>query len=213
MPEPDDTTIVKDPPAGDPPPADPKPADPKPADPPPADPKPKSALTGNAPDKYEDFKTPEGTHLTTADLEKIAAHAKERGLSQEDAQKVVDRDSGILKAFSEDQKAAHDKMVNEGEDGLRKHPVIGGEKFDENIAVAKRAIERFADPEMVKFLDESGFGSNPHVVLMMHKIGAAMQDDKFVDGSPGKSAPQKSAADLLFGEGTQIDLSGNEPAK
>ena len=75
---------------------EPKPGETKPADPAAAKTEPKKEEKPAVPEKY-DLKAPEGSLLAEPMLEKIAAFARERGFSQEQAQAMVEHESASLK--------------------------------------------------------------------------------------------------------------------
>jgi hypothetical protein len=188
------------PPAGTPPPATP-PADPgtpppatppadggKPPEPgktePPAPPKP--------PEKYE-LKLPEKSPLDPAHLQKIEAFAKEKGLSQDEAQRLVERESQAVTDFQ----AAHTKggtewtkQVNDWKAKALADPDIGGSeaKLKESSELGRRVLERFARPDVISWLEDTGYANNPDFIALFAKIGRAMADDKIT--VPGAAPKQ-----------------------
>jgi hypothetical protein len=57
-----------------------------------------------------------------------------------------------------------------------------GETFKTNTALALRAVQRFASPELITFFDKSGLGDHPEMVKLFHKLGAAISEDSILTG-------------------------------
>ena len=139
-----------------------------------------------APEKYEAFKLPEGFALP----EGFEGFAREKGFSQDQAQAFIDRLDAHGKASAEAAtKAAKDKqeadtiaMRAKWETDLRASPKFGGEKFDENVAVALTGRDKLAPPEMVAFLNETGFGNHPIVFEHFHTLGKLVQSGRILSG-------------------------------
>ena len=70
-----------------------------------------------------------------------------------------------------------------------------GDKFDANVASAKRVLRKFGDPEITAHLEQTGLTNDPVLVKFLSKIGGAMTDDVFV-GNPGSGGGN----DFLSGE-------------
>jgi hypothetical protein len=136
-----------------------------------------------APEAYEPFDV-EGQQFTEAQLEGFAATAKELGLSQENAQKMLAAMVPTARQYLvDDLKAKSREWVSLSE----KDPEIGGANFKANVGVANSALKQFATPEFTALLRGSGLGAHPEVVRVFYRIGKAMQQDHGVTGSA--SAP------------------------
>jgi hypothetical protein len=160
-----------------------------------------------APEKYE-FKVPAGVSLSEAVTTEFSAVAKELNLSQDAAQKVIERIApklaeGNANAISEAMKST----VNKWAQDAKVDPEYGGDKLDENLAVAAKAVERFASPGLRALLAPyhptnnptgTGLGNHPELVRMFWKAGKAISEDKPVAGGadPGKGA--RNAAEVLY---------------
>lgn len=180
---------ASDAPAGDKPAADGKPVDAKPD----GD-KPKGDEPAGAPEKYEDFKLPEGLTLDAPVMDAFTALAKETNLPQATAQKFVD-----LAAQMQQNTVAQVQSVVEAQAekwGLdsKADKEFGGEKFDESLAVAKSALDRFGTPELRTLLNQSKLGNHPEVLRFMFRAGQAISQDGFVPGRNG--APAKDARSM-----------------
>lgn len=158
-----------------------------------------SGATGpNAPEKY-DLKLPEGSLLEASEIEKIASLAKERGLSNKDAQALLDDRSKLLDSYAGKQKETWGKETGRWLEVTKADPEIGGEAFGKNAELAKRVVTRFGTPELMQGLNETGFGNHPELVRLMVRIGKAMDDDQLV--MPGSKTPavEKNLADVFYG--------------
>ena len=143
-----------------------------------------------APEKY-DLKLAEGSLLDVSALGRIEAFAKQQGLSNEEAQALVDKQQAEVATFVEDRKVMWHKQASEDKD-------IGGENFAKNAELAKRAFERVAPEGLKAEMDRTGYGNHPLVLKMFVNLGRMMADDKFVQGGQAAAA-SKSAAELLYG--------------
>jgi hypothetical protein len=166
-----------------------------------------AAQAATAPDKYE-FKAPDGAPFDAETIGAFSEVAKELGLSQEAAQKVLDRVAPKLAA--QNAKALQQAMTSttaEWVKAIQADSEIGGEKLNENLAVAKRGVERFASPELRALLGPyhaqknprgMGLGNHPAVVKLFHAVGKAISEDKFVPGERQPSKADRSLADSLY---------------
>ena len=155
-----------------------------------------------APEKYE-LKLPEGSKLDASHLERIAADAKARGLSQEDAQAEVERNSKAQEAFAKQQdeqvKVYLEKLATEA----KADKEIGGEAFVKNSELAKRVVDRFGTEEFKKALNDSGLGNHPELIRVFHRIGKIMSEDQLVLPGTQQKSEKKPAAEVLYGETTK----------
>lgn len=149
------------------------------------------------PEKY-DLKLPDGSPLDPSRVEKIAALAKERGLSNEAAQELLTGEHELLAEHVEKQKANLVSQAEAWKAQLAQDPEIGGEKLAENVELAKRVINKYGDDQLKKALDDTGLGNYPGLVKLFTKIGREMAPDKLVitDNSGGE---KKSIEERLYG--------------
>lgn len=149
------------------------------------------------------LKHSDGSPLDKAQFDELVTFAKEQKLSQEQAQKLLERESAIVSQFK---KAEADRLEAEKPYGeawqkreaewraaAMKDTEIGGtpEKFAENAELAKRAISSFGDKQMMDFLNASGLGSHPMAIRMFSRIGRLTQEGKLkTGGQPGNGKPR-----------------------
>jgi hypothetical protein len=60
---------------------------------------------------------------------------------------------------------------------------IGGDKLDENLGIARKALDHFGTPELKDVLNASGLGNHPAVIKAFVKAGKAISEDTFVTGA------------------------------
>lgn len=149
------------------------------------------------PEKY-DLKLPEGSHLKPDAIEKIASFAKERGLSNEQAQAVLDREHQALDEHVSAQQAALKERQAKWLDELKADKEVGGEALKENAELAKRLFQKFGDSKLTEDLNVTELGNYPPLFRFAVKVARAMAEDKLV--IPGVNAGgKKSIQDILYG--------------
>jgi hypothetical protein len=127
-------------------------------------------------------------------LEAFSESAKEANLSQDAAQKLLDKVAPALQARADEQiKAVHQQWT----EASTADKEFGGEKLKENLGIARKALDQFGTPELKTFLEASGLGSHPEVIRMLYRTGKAISEDKFVSGAPG-GASQVDPASVLY---------------
>lgn len=150
------------------------------------------------PEKY-DLKLPEKSLLKEDAIQSVADFAKANKLTSEEAQALLERES----AQEADRQEKQKEEMNKAKEGwlaeAKADKEIGGEKFKENSELAYNVFSKYGNEEVQKFLDDTGFGDNKHVIRMFAKIGRDMQDAKFVPGGTA-SGEKKSTAKVLFGK-------------
>jgi hypothetical protein len=62
-------------------------------------------------------------------------------------------------------------------DEARADKDIGGDKFDENVATAIKAIDTFGSDGLKSILNESGLGNHPEIIRFAVKAGRLISDD------------------------------------
>ena len=145
------------------------------------------------PEKYE-FKAPEGVEQLDAQaLAVFEPIAKELGLSQEQAQKLVD----IYPQIQQQQAEAWSKQVTDWGDQVKADKEIGGDKLTASVGQAQKALDQFGTPALREYLESSGLGNHPELVRAFAKVGKMMSEDKIIMPNQGG---QRSAADVLYGK-------------
>lgn len=149
------------------------------------------------PDTYADFAMPEDMPIDEAALTEAIPLFKELGLTQAQAQQLVDFQAKQVQAGSEKQMNDFNQLMTDWRTQSENDKEIGGDKFDENVKTAQTAISKYGTPELKQLLEEQGVGNHPEVVRFMVRVGKTLKED--VPGSPGgATSSAQSRVDLLY---------------
>lgn len=160
--------------------------------------KPADDKPAGAPEKYE-LALPEGFTLDDAALGKFEPVLRDLNLSNEQASKLA----GVYADMMAAQAESHLQLVQEWGAQAQKDPVIGGEKFAENVEVARKALAYVGDPELTALMDQWGLGNNPAVLRAFHKLGQLIPGgDPGVSGDRTGGTSERSLAERLYGKTT-----------
>jgi hypothetical protein len=146
-----------------------------------------------APDAYE-LKASEGRQFDPQVLEAYTEVARELNLSNDNAQKLLDKVAPIM---AERQQAQLDAIRSDWEQSSKADKEFGGERLTENLGIAKKALDAFGTDELKSLLKESGLGNNPEVIRFMYRAGQNISEDKFIGGQ-APPASGKTFADKLY---------------
>lgn len=152
-----------------------------------------------APEKYEAFKAPEGNEFDSAVIEAYSEIAKELNLSQDNAQKLLDKVAPVMQARQLEKVEA---VKAEWEAAAKTDKEFGGDKLNDSLATAKKALDAYSSPEFKKFLGETGLGNHPEMIRLLVKAGQQISEDKFVGGKQAaqgeKLPPMQDFASRLY---------------
>jgi hypothetical protein len=124
------------------------------------------------PDKIEDYGTYEG--IDPDDMADIVKAAHEEGLTKKQFERLVKVSQGkttakLEKIFKETQVKAEETLKNEW-----------GDKYEKNLADAKRAMQELAPEGFQKLIAENPtIGNNPDVIKMFSKLWIDMKEAAF----------------------------------
>ena len=139
---------------------------------------------------YADFDLPEGVELDVELLGKASPLFKEMNLTQEQAQKFVDLQADLVQAGEQGKLDAFNSLKQDWADQSEADKEFGGDKFNENVGIARQAIDKFGTPELSKLLTDLGVGNHPEMIRMMVKVGRLTMEDN--PGDAGGAAPAKN---------------------
>jgi len=82
--------------------------------------------------------------------------------------------------------------------------VIGGEALDENLGLAKRAIETFGDDDLAQIMsapsadnpDGLGLGNHPAMIRLFYRVGKSISESNLVTGDSKVEGP--SALERMY---------------
>lgn len=126
------------------------------------------------------------------DTEALAPYTeafKELGLTNDQAKKLVDL--RMKEAATEAE--SFTKIRSEWVEAAKADPEIGGDHFNQTVANAQAAVEKFGDDSFKQVLNEYGIGDHPAMIKFASKIGALLKEDTIVKGQPTQSKGDKWA--------------------
>lgn len=161
-----------------------------------------------APEKYEPFKAPEGFEIDAPTAEKAGAIFRELGLSQEQAQKLVDFYAQTSKDANEAPYKQYEEMRNGWRSEVLKDPALGdGTNLRAEVkATIGRAIDSLPADVARDFraaMDLTGAGDNPAFIRAFYNLAQRLGEGTSVKaGAPAPVRPPgaapKSAASALY---------------
>lgn len=151
-------------------------------------PKEAAAQDEGAPEAYADFEGGDGKTIPAASLGGFTEVAKELGLSQAKAQKLV---SALRPTVDGYINQSAEKYGREWAEQVKADKELGGADFDKKLAVAVSAYKNFSTPELQKMLEATRLGNHPEVIRMFYRIGTAMSQDTGVAGSGAPVAKRR----------------------
>jgi hypothetical protein len=152
--------------------------------------------------KYE-LKPSENSLLDQAKIDEVIAYAKANGLTNEQAQGLLNKEETLLKSFADAQAEAQAEALAKASEEWKQQAMtdkeIGGPEFNKNVELAHRALKQFGNETLSKYLNESGLGNHPDVVRMFMRIGKAMSEDKIIS-SNAHGGQAKSLEEVFYGK-------------
>lgn len=129
-------------------------------------------------------------------LNEFKALAHKKGMSQTEAQEYAKfYEQAVRKNVAEMQSALIQQEFDFRQQ-CQADREIGGARFEENVAYATRAIEKFSTPGLLEVLSSTGFGSHPEVVRFCARIGRALAEKPMAQGEERPRAG--SLAELMY---------------
>ena len=144
-----------------------------------------------APDNYE-FNSKVADAPQELDSEVLNAFgdvAKELDLPQEDAQKVLDK---VAPVIQERQAKMLEQVRADWASESQSDEEFGGEALNENLNVAKQALDAFGTDAFKSLLQETGFGNHPEIIRFMYRAGKALSEDSYIGNSEGADSLRTS---------------------
>lgn len=149
---------------------------------------------GGAPEKYEDFKVPEGFTLDGEVATEAGAIFKDLNLSQAAAQRLVDFYVGKTKEAADAPfklwQDTQERWIGEA----KADKEIGG-KLPEVKQVVSRAIDSLGDPALAQSfreaMDITGAGNHPAFIKAFYKLAQKVTEGTHVAGGGPSPAGQK----------------------
>ena len=161
--------------------------------------KPADPAADKVPDdgKY-DLKMPEGVELDADLAEALMPEFKGLGLTNAQAQKLVDAYTKLQQGRAEKQMEGFGKVVSGWAETAKKDPEIGGDKWAGSVQAAQRAVNTLGTPALKEYLEASGGGNHPEIIRFMAKAGSMIQEDNPASGGSGGRGQPVDPAHLIF---------------
>lgn len=149
-----------------------------------------------APDEYV-FTPPDGVEIDEAQIEAFGEYAHDLGLSQDQFQKLIDFEMERAQQAQSQMAEAYTERVSGWAEATKADKELGGEVLDENLGLAKRAMDAFASPELAKLIDTPstenpdglGLGNHPEVIRLFYRVGKAISESDLVTGDSKVEGP------------------------
>lgn len=148
------------------------------------------------PEKYE-FKL-EQSPLDKSYLESFQTYAKEQKMTQDQAQKLLERESFAVNEYLNKQNAEFEKTQSQWVEAIKQDQEIGGDNFNKNIELAHRALKKYGTPQFIQDLEQSGFGNHPELVRIFARIGKSIGEDSMISTNTNTGG-KKSYEEIFYG--------------
>lgn len=140
---------------------------------------------------------PQDSKVTKERVDEIAAFARERGLSPEVAQAIVDGEHKAVAAYEAGLATALESNRKVWLDDLKADKEFGGERYNETITLAKRAWDKYAT-DGLKQLCKGALGDAKDLIVTFARIGRQEAEDQVItDKAPSNRGP-KSIEERMF---------------
>lgn len=163
---------------------------------------------GNDTLDIEAFTLPEGMERDEELLGTFVDKAKELGLTQEQAQALVDIQAGAVQK----QAQVIDDMMAGWQKETEADEELGGANMDENLSVARAGVEEVLnETEAAAFyeaLQVSGLGSHPAIIRPLFRFGKMLSDDTVHRGRTMSGDKARTTAERMFGNPTGEESPG-----
>lgn len=142
---------------------------------------------------------PEGVTLAAEDIGAIEAFAKENGLSQAQAEKVLARDVASRATADAARETQATTIGETWRQETEAHPEIGGAKLPAAIEAAKRALAVGWTPEERKAIADSPFANNPMFIAGLSRLAAHLKsEDGVPSGGSASHAAETNPAKIMY---------------
>lgn len=177
---------------------------------------PKDGEPAAVPEAY-DIKAPEGRDFDQEAFDAVAPELKDAGLTNDQAQKLVDAYAGKVLPLLEARTAKQAEEASQlatatlKADWLaeaKKDEEIGGAKWDETIHIAAAVFDKVgleASNPFRQILEDSGLGNHPDALRFMRRLGTMLGEDKFERGDGNPATTEVPIWDKVYGQPTKAD--------
>ena len=146
---------------------------------------------------YDEFQRPNGTEIDHDTNHRFKLLAKEIGLTQQEAQRLVNFYADQIVRLQNQWTERHQNRGSQWQKQCRTDPELAGNGgFDHNVATAKRAVNHFGGGKLSLALAETGAGNHPEILRCFYRIGKALSEDGFI--ASGSKRQKKSYAETFY---------------
>lgn len=147
-------------------------------------------------DEDYDIALTDGSTIAPDVVDELKILARELGLPRDAAQKVADLGHKLSQRWMSQLTDSQAQARTAWAETARTDREFGGDRLDENLSVARSALNRFSSPHLTHMLDVSGLGNHPEVIRAFYRIGKAISEDRFVPANTAPGSVQSAAARL-----------------
>lgn len=148
--------------------------------------------------EYKDFTLPEGWEIDKDAIGEFKSVAKELGLTQEQAQKLVDMQTKFSGKQNESLQSSWDKVQEHWRSEAEADKEFGGTNFQANVGVAKKALDKYGTPELREVIEVTGMGNNPELIRFLYRVGKTLGEDTVMKDGRAQDGAVKDHAKTLF---------------
>lgn len=148
-------------------------------------------------DEKLELTKPEDAKLSDADMERIAAYAKEQGLSKEAAQKLVEQQDAAIKDFYQGLQTQVREQSKQWIEDIKTDKELGGENLELNVRRANWTMKKYGTELFRKDLDKTKYGNYPEFVRFCARVGRDLMPKEEFKGNP--SGGSDNFAEKFYG--------------
>lgn len=149
------------------------------------------------PTEFE-IKLPENAVLEPEIAKEFAKYAREKGIAQEVAQEMFEKQNSLVSSFAQKQQETIQNEINQWAEQSRTDKEVGGERFNESVQLAHQVINKYGTPELKTML-ERGLGNHPEAVRIFARIGKELFANDQMVLAKTNTHVAKSAEELFYG--------------
>lgn len=161
------------------------------------------------PEEYEFNNLPEGVELDQDMADAVTPVFKDLGLTQDQADKLVEAYVGAQTKAAEAQADMIGQTMKEWVETAKTDKEIGHNNWDSSVQAANAVLREFGTPELVQdVMVGQGVGNHPEVIRLLARIGKAVSDDQFLTGEQTDTSADVPAETRWYGDTTPTSKKG-----
>ncbi|MCD7712731.1 MAG: hypothetical protein LUJ25_08545 [Firmicutes bacterium] len=165
------------------------------------------SAAGTMPETYTlEMSDDEGLPLLKQQLESFTGTCRELGLSKNQAEQVLAWQKDRLREAEVETRRNTEMVMREWNTEIRNDSEFGGIRYTRTIADARAALQTFDPDGSLRQLLKDTYGEyHPDVIRFAARVGRAISEHKFVEGSAGPEPKQTPLAERFYGrDGTTV---------